>query len=218
MKILAVQSAIHQGSVALLDNATGVNIAVELPLTKRLSTSLAPAIEDVLEEADWRPEDIGLFACAKGPGSFTGLRVGMALAKGFAMSVGCAIKAVPTMDIIRYSFGESEKSVIAIMDARSHRIYYAEYRKTLDRGYLTSSEPELASVKALLELVNADDTVIGPDADFLSEVLEYTSVNAVEAVPDALTLAKVADARLGRYGEDDPAAIAPIYLKTGQVG
>ena len=216
MKVLAVQSAVAQGSVALYDEPTGFARSMDMPLTGRLSTALAPAINELLEDTGWAYTDIGLYACALGPGSFTGLRVGMALGKGLSLAVGCAIKAVSTLDIIRYNY-EGEGRIIAVIDARSDRVYYAVYDAPTDNAYLTNSEPKLASVKDLLKVFTDVRYVIGPDADLLGAIFKDTDVEIATVVPDALTLAKIARARFSVEGGDETGTVAPIYLKSGQV-
>ncbi len=217
MKVLSVQSAVAQGSVALYDAKSGYERSIDIPLTGKLSTALAPTIDKILEDTNWSYPDIELFACAVGPGSFTGLRVGIAFGKGLALSVGCAIKAIPTLDIIRYNYNAALNPVITAMDARSERIYYAEFAETIDNVYLTTSEPKLASVEELLEVCGDSNLVIGPDIEYLKSLFAGSEVHIEEAHPDALTLARIALARFAAYGGDKPADLTPVYLKSGQV-
>lgn len=217
MKVLSVQSAVAQGSVALYDDKVGYECLLEMPLTGKLSTALAPAIDKILEEANWDYLDIELYACAAGPGSFTGLRVGIALGKGLALSIGCGIKAIPTLDIIRYNYTGASGPVITAIDARSERVYYAEFVETIDNVYLTTSEPKLASADELLEVAEGVNVVIGPDIGFLKSLLPSSNIQIAEVYPDALTLARIALGRFAAYGGDRPTDLAPIYLKSGQV-
>ena len=217
MKILSVQSAVAQGNIALYDDDTAFESVTEMSLTGKLSTILAPGIDKLLNEAGWSYKDIELYTCASGPGSFTGLRVGMAMGKGLSLAVGCAIKAVPTLDIIRYDFDMTTGSIIAGIDARSGRFYYARYGDISDSTYLSTGESEIASIESLPEIAQSFDAVIGPDIDFLDSYLKESKTKTIEVFPSALTLAKIGLARFIEYGGDDPAVIAPVYLKSGQV-
>jgi len=217
MKVLSVQSVTAQGSVAIYDDETEYTRSIDIPLTGRLSTALAPAINDLLEESGWDYTDIDLYACAAGPGSFTGLRVGMAVGKGLSLSVGCAIKIVPTLDIIRYNYIGEKERIIAVIDARSERIYYAEYSEPLDSACLTITEPKLASVKELLEVAKGADLLIGPDSEFLGSIVVGSNIRVEEVAPDALTMAVIARGRFSAFGGDEPGSVTPIYLKSGQV-
>lgn len=98
-KILALETTDVTGSVALSEN--GELVAVRfLPSEQRSARSLAPAIRDILREFSWEPSDIDVVAVTTGPGSFTGLRVGVATAKMFAWSVGAKIVGVDSLDAI----------------------------------------------------------------------------------------------------------------------
>jgi len=99
MKVLAIETTDQAGSVALLDDR---RVVAELRLSRqqRSAQSLAPAMRDLLESACWRPADVWLVAVAIGPGSFTGLRVGVTTAKTFAYAVGCDLVGVPTLEVV----------------------------------------------------------------------------------------------------------------------
>lgn len=157
MKVLSVQSATARGSVALYDDEAGYESLIDISLTGKLSTALAPAVDRLLKEAEWSYKDIGLYVCAAGPGSFTGLRVGMAMGKGLSLANRCEIKAIPTLDIIRYDFNMDTGSIITVIDARSGRVYCAEYEQTPDATYLTTSEPKLISIESFLELARSNE-------------------------------------------------------------
>ena len=99
MRILALETSDKTGGVAALD---GCNVLAELTLdpNQRSAQSLAPAMKTLLEQVKWRPDDVQLVAVATGPGSFTGLRVGVTAAKVFAYSVGAEVLGVDTLEAI----------------------------------------------------------------------------------------------------------------------
>jgi tRNA threonylcarbamoyladenosine biosynthesis protein TsaB len=89
---------------------------------------LAPAIRSILNDAGLSPRDIDAVICGRGPGSFTGLRIGMAAAKGMAAALGIPMVSVPTLDAIAQT-GEALPGVrLALLDARKDRFYCAAYR------------------------------------------------------------------------------------------
>lgn len=98
-KILALETTDLRGGVALCENGEIVAFS-PLPVETRSARSLAPTIRDILNRVAWRPGEIDAVAVANGPGSFTGLRVGVATAKMFAWSVGARIIAVDALEAI----------------------------------------------------------------------------------------------------------------------
>ena len=99
MRILALETTDKTGTVAALD---GGNVLEEMTLepTRRSAQTLAPAIQSLLSHVGWRPPDVQLVGVSIGPGSFTGLRVGVTLAKVFAYAIGAEVLGVDTLEAI----------------------------------------------------------------------------------------------------------------------
>jgi tRNA threonylcarbamoyladenosine biosynthesis protein TsaB len=114
----------------------------------RHSEELLPLADWLLRRVDASPKDIDLVVTAGGPGSFTGLRIGMASARGIAAGAGCALVSVPTLDVYG-QFPCEECVVLPLIDARKKRFYAAFYRggRRLSE-YLDSSPEELEAMAA----------------------------------------------------------------------
>ena len=99
MRILALETTDKTGSVAALDDC---NILAQLMLdqNQRSAQSLAPAMKTLLEQVQWQPKDVQLVGVSVGPGSFTGLRVGVTTAKVFAYAVGADVLGINTLEAI----------------------------------------------------------------------------------------------------------------------
>jgi tRNA threonylcarbamoyladenosine biosynthesis protein TsaB len=99
MRILALETTDQTGSVAAISDS---NLLKELTLepTRRSAQTLAPAMELLLKQVGWRPRDVQLVGVSIGPGSFTGLRVGVTMAKVFAYAVGAEVLAIDTLEAI----------------------------------------------------------------------------------------------------------------------
>jgi tRNA threonylcarbamoyladenosine biosynthesis protein TsaB len=99
MRVLALETTDPTGSVAALDSN---NLLLELDLSRsqRSAQSLLPAVKNLLAAAGWRPADVQLVAVSIGPGSFTGLRVGVTTAKVFAYAVGADVLAINTLEAV----------------------------------------------------------------------------------------------------------------------
>ena len=126
MKILGIESTQQQGSVALLDKGA---IVVELTLGNeaRSASLLAPGIRQVLNEAGWQPDTLERIAVTVGPGSFTGLRVGVTTAKALAYALGIDVIGVNTLAVLAAQAGH-DGLVEAIMDAQRNELFCQRFQ------------------------------------------------------------------------------------------
>ena len=127
MRVLAIETSTLAGGVALLD---GDRVRAEylLDVSATHSERLMPAIDRVLADAGWRAADLQGLAVAVGPGSFTGLRIGLSAAKGLAFALGIPIAAVPTLDAMAAALPFAALPVCPVLDARKGEVYCALYR------------------------------------------------------------------------------------------
>ncbi len=128
MKILAIDTACNLARVALTDDG---HLCKEITVDdkRRHSVKLLPAIETLLQECGVTPKDLDLIAVTKGPGSFTGLRIGVVTAKTMAYALHIPLVGVNTLDAIAASFAGEEGIVCPLIDARNTRAYGGFYRK-----------------------------------------------------------------------------------------
>ena len=126
MKILALDTSAVPASCAVTENGKVLASAyVNTPLTH--SQTLMPMVENMLKNAALSAMDVDVLAVSAGPGSFTGLRIGAATAKGFALALDKPLVAVPTLDALAYNIFETGKIICPIMDARRNQVYAAFY-------------------------------------------------------------------------------------------
>ena len=131
MLVLAIESSSQVAGAAIVD---GEKIISECILNKGLKHSevLMPIIDSVFSMGDVEVSDIDLFAVSKGPGSFTGLRIGIATAKGLAQSVNRPVIGVPTLDGLAYNIQYTSHIVCPILDARREEVYTSIYQYEAD--------------------------------------------------------------------------------------
>lgn len=131
VKVLALETSSLYGGVALIEEQRLV-AANPLPEGLRTAAGLAPAIRSSLDEADWRPEDIDLVAVTSGPGSFTGLRVGITTAKVFAYAAGCEVLPVNTLQAIAYGGFAHDAAVSqlsVVLNAQRNQLFEATFSR-----------------------------------------------------------------------------------------
>lgn len=149
MKVLAIDTSSMVASVAIADEEKLIG---ELTINHRKTHSeqLMPIIERVLENCDLTLRGIDAIAVASGPGSFTGLRIGAATAKGLAHACDIKIMGVPTLDGLAFNLPYCQGIVCPIMDARRDQVYTGLYK--WDQGSFFKLKPHRAlAVSELLE-------------------------------------------------------------------
>lgn len=213
MRVISLETSTARASVAFLDVSAPGEAARRFDAEGRLSRVLVPAIRE-LEKETWPAADADLIVTASGPGSFTGLRVGMAAAKGLAFVAGLPVIAVSSLAAIASAAGESGV-VVAALDARGGYYFYAAY----DNGRTFPVEifsPRIGTEAALAALPY--NVYAGPPAaapDWLERV--QARAHRVEVWPDAVVLGRLGVHAFEERGAEDVAALRPVYLKRGQV-
>ncbi|MCL2792805.1 MAG: tRNA (adenosine(37)-N6)-threonylcarbamoyltransferase complex dimerization subunit type 1 TsaB [Spirochaetaceae bacterium] len=127
MNIIAFDTSTENLGIALKTNNTLYTIALNESL--KHSEKLLPLTETLFNAAAIKTENIDLVICSKGPGSFTGLRIGMATAKGIAFALSVPFVSVPTLDFLASDLSFFDGAVIPVIDAKRKRYYTAIYEK-----------------------------------------------------------------------------------------
>lgn len=126
MKILGIDTSTKFLSLGLYDNGKIYEYSLEAGI--KLSSLLAPAIERAVQALNWDIREIDYFACGLGPGSFTGIRIGMSTIKGLAWPLQKAVAGIPTLDILAGNVSAGAKYIVPIVDAKRGLIYAAIYK------------------------------------------------------------------------------------------
>jgi tRNA threonylcarbamoyladenosine biosynthesis protein TsaB len=174
--ILAMDTAATVLSVALSASSTAGEPEqrwyVEADAGLRHSEILMDMVDTLLKQAGLKPADLDLAACMKGPGSFTGLRIGFSAAKGLALALGIPFIPIPTLDCMAYSHSHWPGIVVPAMDAKKHRFFSALYRGGMKIA--DEMDADAASIAARLsEALAASPAgersilITGPDAPLL---------------------------------------------------
>ena len=214
MKILALETTEATGSVAA---AIDDNVLLELKLdaAQRSAQSLAPAMRALLEQVRWRPGDVGLVAVTVGPGSFTGLRVGVTAAKVFAYAVGAGVLGLDTLQVIANGLPAGIDAVSVAVDAQRGDVVAGPFRRGPD-GHFEPAEPQrLVSIDAWLENVPPGSVVAGPILEKLISRLPQ-GVRPLDPKywhPTAGNVARLAARRHAAGHRDDIWALLPRYSR-----
>lgn len=212
--MLAIESATARPSVALLagEEVLALFVAPEEASAARV---VLPGVETVLAEAGASLADVALFALAIGPGSFTGLRVGLATLKGLAFGSERPVAPVPTLDALCLAAGSETAPVAALLDARRGEVYAA----ARGPGEAELLREGLYAVSDLARRLPRDWRVTGDGAALLAGALAAAGLPAVTAVARAAVAPAVGrlGLRLLARGEARAAAVlVPRYLRRAE--
>ena len=215
--LLAVESATPRTRVALLRGGT---LVCERACEPGAPTAevLLPAIDAALDEAHARLTDVASFGISIGPGSFTGLRIGLATVKGLAFGTDCTAVPVPTLAALALAAPEGPGPAVAMLDARRGEVYAASYQpgsSREDRVPCSVYGPE-----ALAGLLPPVCRLVGEGALVCGEALQALLGPEVRLFPNveprAAHVGQLAFAALAGGAGCDPAELAPRYLRRAQ--
>ena len=127
MKTIALETSSQPGALALLDGED-VRLTLTLPAKRRTTEVFAEQIRNALKDAEWSPSDVELFAVCEGPGSFTGLRIGITAAKVFAYATECEVVAVNTLEVLADQALMGDEPIWSTLDAQRRQLFVGEFK------------------------------------------------------------------------------------------
>ncbi len=222
--LLALESSTNQGGAALLENGV---LKDEIPLEKGLrhGRDLMPAAHSLMERQNLAPKDIDVIVVSTGPGSYTGLRVGVMSAKAFSYASGCKLVSVSSLAALAGSHAleasiPAGSVMMTLVEARRDEVYAGLYRMEED-GSLASLAtdaaitPEEAAIR-YKELVTEGKTILALGTAFASYEKLFAEVPGFSLIPVAVRAAGVgliASAKAKKNQFEDAISLQPIYLR-----
>jgi tRNA threonylcarbamoyladenosine biosynthesis protein TsaB len=218
--LLAIDTSTRNVAIALYD---GIQVICESIWASRdyHTIELAPAIADTLSRAGLGVQNLKLLAVATGPGSFTGLRIGLAVAKGIALACHLPIIGIPTLDIVAESQPVSlGLTLAAVLQAGRERLAVGWYTATEDRWQLTPPL-EIMDALQLSHQIHMPTLVCGELSEEQQHTLARKYKNVILASPAHSVrrpslLAELAWKRWQSGDVDDPVTLSPTYLHKGR--
>lgn len=215
MRILAIETTDIAGSIAALDMGR-ILTAHDLDPRLRSAQTLAPAIVTLLEKAGWRPGDVELVAVATGPGSFTGLRVGVATAKLFAYAVGAEVLGVNSLEVVaaQQTAAAEGAALWAVLDAQRNQVFAGRFNRD-GAGWQWQGETTLLDNSAWIAGLLPGQIVCGPVLEKLAGKLPegITVANRAQWSPKAATVGQLAWKHYQAGRRDDVFGLMPQYFR-----
>ena len=149
MLVLAIDTATKMGSVALYDSKIGVIGELNLYVKVNHSAVIMEMIDNLFKMTKLSIKDVDRVAVTVGPGSFTGIRIGVAVAKGLCFGSNRSIVGINELDLVAQEAEAGEGVIVPLLDARKERVYYSIYEKK--EGIKRVSEYKDGEIRDLLE-------------------------------------------------------------------
>lgn len=217
--LLAIDTSSRTAGLALYD---GSEVLVESTWTSldHHTIELAPAISDAFKKSGTSFSDLTAIAVAQGPGSFTGLRISFALAKGLALAQHIKLVAIPTLDILAVAQPVLNFPMLALLRAGRGRFAAARYVFT-ENGWKSEGSLEVLNPEDIIQQINTEMYVCGELSAGERELFVHNCPLAILATPAhsirrTAFLAELAWYRLRAGKVDDPEKVAPLYLHYNQ--
>lgn len=221
MNILAVETSTMLGGVAIANNALGVIAELKINVRATHSERLMTGIDFALKQAGITVSDIDVFGVSIGPGSFTGLRIGLSTIKGFSYSTKKPVVSVPTLEAFAWNFPYSRHPVCIMLDARREEVYAAVFKWKNNGLERIVSETSIRPVD-LLKSLEGPVIFAGEGALLYREAItDISGSNAIFAPPQCMVPSPANVAYLGlRKAEagdfSEPVSLAPAYLRKSE--
>jgi tRNA threonylcarbamoyladenosine biosynthesis protein TsaB len=220
MKVLAIDTATSCGVVGIGEDGRPV-AEVSLVSKENHSARLLPSVDWLLRMAGWKIEEIDGFGVTLGPGSFTGLRVGLSTVKGFAWTLGKPVAGLDSLEVLAAQFPAERGTVVPMLDARKGRIYGAAFRRNGARMETRLPSSDL-SVQELLAMIQGEVVCLGEGArKYRTEIEASGRTDVTFAPPEydlprGATIARMAFEALSAGRTLDLHRAEPAYLRASE--
>lgn len=234
MKVLAIDTSSSVCSVAVLEDGKILKEMHNIS-EKEHSQTLMPMIKELLESLNLQVEDMDLLACGIGPGSFTGIRIGIATVKAFSDSKNIPVVGINSLEALAHYVidekGTENCKILSMLDAKNYNTYFAVYRMH-NENLTVYKNPEARHISDVVKYLNFQEPVYLVGECFLDKIetllrseisrekaesKEVCRYECIEEIPPlAVYIAKAAITRYKRGTYGDSNTISPMYLRKPQ--
>lgn len=214
MKILAIDSASDVCSVALLDNDNLID-EINLENGRTHSENLMPLVDEIIKRNGMDIKDFELLGCTVGPGSFTGIRIGVASIKPIAEVLNIKVASVTSLEVLSKNV-DDESNRVCLIDARNNQVYFGAF----DKDSNLIMEYTADDINTVLEQIKLDNiTFIGNGAELHKDLIKTQFPNAKFSDNYKQSAKNVGLMTYKKYLEnklENADTIIPIYLRKSQ--
>ena len=220
MKVLGIETATPSGGVAIVDENEGLLVSYQLSSSQTHSERLMLTVDEILKKAELKVADLDAIGVSIGPGSFTGIRIGMSVAKGLAYAGNKPLVPVPTLEAIAYRFFLPGKIMCPLIDARRSEVYAAFFEVIDHENALRQVGKDIVdSPQHVLQQISQPAIFSGTGALRYKDIIRASLGSTAEFAPPHRILPspeEVAFLALQRFKENkvaDPFTLEPRYIR-----
>jgi len=218
MLLLGIDTSTFFGSIALTESDK-VIAEHSINLKKTHSERLLPGIQYLLQETGFTLEQITTLAVTTGPGSFTGLRIGLSTAKAMAMATGKPLVGISTLDVLAAGVFSFQGLICAVLDARRGELYTALYRNDKDGHIIRVSEYLNLQPEQVLEMIHEPVLFVGNGLSVYGDQLRQNCSHEVTIAPmefnypHASTLCRLAATQMFEKNISSAGDLKALYIR-----
>jgi tRNA threonylcarbamoyladenosine biosynthesis protein TsaB len=215
-RALAIETSGRSGSIALVD-AGRVLVEDEFPHGLQHAAEMVPRIDRLCRDRGWAPRDVEEIYVSAGPGSFTGLRIGITLAKTLAFATGARIVAVPTIHVLAHNAPPEASELIIVLDAKRDQIFTAHLTRS-STSWMEVEPAHLDDLSSMLARAGRPVHLLGDGIPHHQKFIPPDAPGIVLTAPETWRPRAAAVAsegmRLSAAGNfTDPDRLVPIYIR-----
>ena len=211
--ILNLETATKNCSVSISENGEIISLKEINTGGYSHSELLHSFIEDVLKESNFKLSDLDAVAVSKGPGSYTGLRIGVSTAKGLCFGNDIPLISIPTLESMATSQKDIDYTLVPMLDARRMEVYSCIYNSSLQE--VRKTEAEIIYDNSYSEFLEKGKVLFfGDGAEKCKDIIKHKNAEFVDDIfPSAKDMGVLSEEKFNKSDFEDTAYFEPFYLK-----
>ena len=213
MKILSIDTASDLCTVAVLEDTTCIKEII-VNDARNHSEKIMPVIEQALQETNLSLKDIDLFVCDKGPGSFTGIRIGVGTVLAFQDSLNIPCVGISSLEALAYNV-KQDGLICSLIDAKNNNVYFGLF----DSQYTQLGNLEFKAIEETINILkqhHSPITFVGDGAVMHKELLKTNFENCLFTDKNELSSYSLGIAGFETYKKGIQTSLMPLYLRKSQ--
>jgi len=218
MKVVGIETSCSIGSVAVCSGNTIIGRQT-FGKASNHGKEIVSSLEAVFNEIKWKPNDIDLIAVSIGPGSYTGLRIGVTCAKALAYGLGKPVIDVPTLDVLAENIKDDVKHICPVIDAKRKRVYACIYERNNNKNkmitdFLIITPDELKAILPESTLIFGDG--VAPYKEIFTQKNITIEEDKKPGIAEAVNVARLGLERYEQGERCEINSLIPLYLRKSE--